>query len=172
MSLFYVRDGEPYIPDEIGRELAKLAYAIVKTCRLSFKVQMKTAAINNAIKSGDKEQMHSMLQKVLEKYKKAYTEYMSLSGAEINEVNDAFFADKDNGFYVGQLKILLDLANINCIAESRMMPLLSGACEKTLGKHLDELYFFSNQGEIRKNEAEENEANEENKADSSAEAEE
>lgn len=158
MSLFYVRDGEPYIPDEVGRELAKLAYAIVKTCRLSFKVQMKTAAINNAIKSGDREQMHNMLQKVLEKYKKVYTEYMSLSGAEIKEVDDSFFADKNTDFYVGQLKILLDLANINCIAESRMMPLLSGACEKTLGKHLDELYFFSNQGEIRKDETEEVEA--------------
>lgn len=158
MSLFYVRDGEPYIPDEVGRELAKLAYAIVKTCRLSFKVQMKTAAINNAIKSGDREQMHNMLQKVLEKYKKVYTEYMSLSGAEIKEVDDSFFADKNTNFYVGQLKILLDLANINCIAESRMMPLLSGACEKTLGKHLDELYFFSNQGEIRKDETEEVEA--------------
>ena len=169
MSLFYVRDGEPYIPDEVGRELAKLAHAIVKTCRLSFKVQMKTAAINNAIKSGDKEQMHSMLQKVLEKYRKIYTEYMSLSGAEIKEVDDAFFADKNTDFYVGQLKILLDLANINCIAESRMMPLLSGACEKTLGKQLDELYFFSNQGEIRKDEAEEDG---ENGADNGAAAEE
>lgn len=157
MSLFYVRDGEPFIPDEIGRELAKLAYAIVKTCRLSFKVQMKTTAINNAIKSGDREQMHNMLQKVLEKYKKTYSEYMSLSGAEISEVDDAFFKDKDVDFYVGQLKILLDFANINCIAEARMMPLLSGASEKTLGKHLDELYFFSNQGEIRKSEETEEE---------------
>lgn len=161
MSLFYVRDGAPYIPDEIGRELAKLAHAIVKTCRLSFKVQMRTTAINNAIKSGDKDQMHAMLQKVLEKYRKVYSDYMSLSGAEINEVDDAFFADKDADFYVGQLKILLDLANINCIAEARMMPLLSGACEKTLGKHLDELFFFSNQGEIRKDESEEDETDEE-----------
>lgn len=164
MSLFYVRDGEPFVPDEIGRELAKLAYAIVKTCRLSFKVQMKTTSINNAIKSGNKEQMHGMLQKVLEKYKKVYSEYMSLSGAKIGEVDDAFFADKDTEFYVGQLKILLDLANINCIAESRMMPLLSGACEKTLGKKLDELYFFSNQGEIRKDESEVTEENAENDA--------
>lgn len=149
MSLFYVRDGEPYIPDEIGRELAKLSHAIVKTCRLSFKVQMKTTAISNALKSGDKEQMYSILQKVLEKYKKVYSDYMSLSGAEIAEVDDSFFADKDAEFYKGQLKILLDLANIHCIAESRMMPLLSGACEKTLDKHLNELFFFSNQGSIR-----------------------
>ncbi len=153
MSLFYVSDGEPYIPDEIGRELAKLAYAIVKTCRLSFKVQMKTTSINNAIKSGDKKQMHNMLQKVLEKYKKVYSDYMSLSGAEIGEVDDSFFADKDTEFYVGQLKILLDLANINCIAESRMMPLLSAACEKTLDKKLNQLYFFSNQGEIREDDS-------------------
>ncbi len=153
MSLFYVRDNEPYIPDEIGRELAKLAYAIVKTCRLSFKVQLKTAAINNAIKSGNKEQMHELLQKILEKYKNVYTDYMSLSGAEIKEVDDSFFDDKDTDFYVGQLKILLDFANINCIAESHMMPLLSNACIKTLNKPLDELFFFSNQGEIRNSSA-------------------
>ncbi len=153
MSLFYVRDNEPYIPDEIGRELAKLAHAIVKTCRLSFKVQLKTAAINNAIKSGNKEQMHELLQKILEKYKNVYTDYMSLSGAEIKEVDDSFFDDKDADFYVGQLKILLDFANINCIAESHMMPLLSNACIKTLDKQLDELYFFSNQGEIRNSES-------------------
>lgn len=153
MSLFYVRDNEPYIPDEIGRELAKLAHAIVKTCRLSFKVQLKTAAINNAIKSGNKEQMHELLQKILEKYKNVYTDYMSLSGAEIKEVDDSFFDGKDVDFYVGQLKILLDFANINCIAESHMMPLLSNACIKTLDKPLDELYFFSNQGEIRNGES-------------------
>lgn len=159
MALFYVRDGEIFIPEAIGEELAKLAKAIVKTCRLTFKFQMKTTGLNNAIKSGNKEQMYSIMQKCMEKNKALYNSDMSLSGAKIEEVPDEFFEDKDEEFFKQQLGILIDFAYINCVVESKMMPLMSAASQKTLGKKLDELYFFTNQGEIRKDEEEENEEN-------------
>ena len=66
MALFYVKNDAPFIPEKINPELSRLAKAIVKTCRLSFKHQLKTTGINNAMKSGDTLQMHDMLQKVLE----------------------------------------------------------------------------------------------------------
>lgn len=158
MALFYMRDGEIFIPEAIGTELAKLARAIVKTCRLTFKFQMKTTGLNNAIKSGNKEQMHSIMQKCMEKNKALYNSDMSLSGAKIEEVPDEFFADKDVEFYTQQLNILIDFAAINCVVEAKMMPLMSAASQKTLGKKLDELYFFTNQGEIRKDAEDEEEA--------------
>lgn len=150
MALFYVRDGEPFIPEAIGDELLRLAKAIVKTCRLTFKFQMKTTGLNNAIKSGNREQMYSIMQKCMEKNKNLYNSDMSLSGAKIEEVPDEFFEDKDTDFFVRQLNVLIGFAYINCIVESKMMPVLSAACQKTLNKKLDELFFFSNQGEIRK----------------------
>ena len=155
MALFYVRDGEPFIPEAIGSELCRLARAMVKTCRLSFKFQMKTTALNNALKAGDREQMYSVMQKCMEKNKNLYNQDMSLSGAKIEEVPEEFFADKDAEFFRQQLQILIDFASINCVVEAKMMPLMTAACQKTLNKNLDELLFFSNQGEIRKDEPEE-----------------
>ncbi len=161
MALFYVRDGEPFIPEAIGTELNKLSRALVKTCRLTFKFQMKTTGLNNALKSENKEQMFSIMQKCMEKNKALYNSDMSLSGAKIEEVPDEFFADKDVDFFKNQLQILIDFAYINCIVEAKMMPVMSAACQKTLNKKLDELYFFSNQGEIRKDADEDEEAAEE-----------
>ena len=150
MALFYVRDGEPFIPEAIGSELCRLAKAMVKTCRLTFKHQMKTTGLNNALKSGDREQMFSVMQKCMEKNKALYNSDMSLSGARLEEVPDEFFADKDAAFFANQLQILIDFAYINCIVEAKMLPVMSAACQKTLNKGLDELFFFSNQGEIVK----------------------
>ena len=148
MSCFYVKNDEPFIPEQINPELTKLAKAIVKTCRLTFKFQMKTTSLNNALKSGDAAQMHDIMQKCMAKNKALYNKDMELSGAEIKDVDDAFFADKDPAFYQNQLQILIDFAYINCVIEARVFPLMSAACEKTLGKKINEVLFFTNQGEI------------------------
>ena len=148
MSLFYVKNEQIFIPEAINPELAKLARAIVKTCRLSLKLQLKTNAINNAIKSGDKAQMHEMLQKAFTRNRSMYNNDMSLTGASLETVDDGFFADKDEAFYENQLRILLDFAAINCVIESKMFPVMSGACEKTLGKPINQVLFFTNQTEI------------------------
>lgn len=161
MALFYVRDGEPFIPEAIGNELLKLAKAIVKTCRLSLKFTMKTTGLNNAIKSGNREQMFDTMQKCMEKNKHLYNQDMALSGAEIKEVPQEFFADKDVDFFKNQLEILIGFAYINCVIEANAFPLLSAACEKTLNKKINQLLFFSNQGEIRLTEDEEEDAAEE-----------
>lgn len=155
MSLFYVKDGAPFIPEAINPQLVKLAKAIVKTCRLTLKFQMKTTGLNNALKSGDKAQMHSMLQRALEKNKKMYNDEMALSGAAVGEVDDGFFADKDLAFYQNQMQILIDFAYITCVIEGKVFPLMSAACEKTLNKKINELLFFTNQGEIRADPTEE-----------------
>lgn len=161
MALFYVRDGEPFIPESIGKELLKLAKAIVKTCRLNLKFTMKTTGLNNALKSGNKEQMFDTMQKCMEKNKSLYNQDMALSGAEIKEVSEDFFADKDLDFFKNQLQILIDFAYINCVVEANAFPVMSAACQKTLDKKIDELLFFSNQGEIRKSPDDEEEVAEE-----------
>ena len=148
MSYFYVKNGEPWVPESINPELAKLAKAIVKTCHLSFKLQMKTTALANAMKSDDKEQLFTVMQKCMAKNLKQYNSDMSLSGAKIEEIDDAFFADKDADFFRNQLAILMDFAAINTVIEGKMFPLMSAASEKTLGKKLDQLLFFSNQDQI------------------------
>lgn len=148
MRYFYVKNDEPYIPDRINPDLVKLAKAIIKTCRLSFKYQMKTTALQNALRGGDPAQMAETMQKCMEKNRSLYESDMALSGAKIREVDDAFFADRDAAFYRDQLQILIDFAAINCVIEARAFPLMSAACEKTLGKKIDELLFFMNQGEI------------------------
>ena len=48
MSYFYKKDGEIFIPEKINPDLVKLASAIVKTCKLSLKLQMKTTSLKNA----------------------------------------------------------------------------------------------------------------------------
>ena len=148
MSLFYVKDNEPWTPEAINPELARLAKAIVKTCHLSFKLQMKTTALANALKSDDREQLSGVMQKCMEKNKKQYNDDMSLAGTVIQEVDDAFFADKDVDFFKNQIAILIDFAAINTVIEAKMFPLMSAACQKTLGKELNQLLFFSNQDRI------------------------
>ena len=148
MSYFYVKNGEPWVPEAINPELSRLARAIVKTCHLSFKLQMKTTALANAVKSDDKEQLFSVMQKCMTKNVRQYNSDMSLSGAEIREIDDAFFADKDAAFFKNQLAILIDFAAINTVIEAKMFPLMSAACEKTLGKKINTLLFFSNQDRI------------------------
>ena len=160
MSYFYVKNGEPWVPEAINPELAKLAKAIVKTCHLSFKLQMKTTALANAMKSDDKEQLFTVMQKCMAKNLKQYNSDMSLSGAKIEEVDDAFFADKDADFFRNQLAILMDFAAINTVIEGKMFPLMSAASEKTLGKKLDQLLFFSNPDQIYADAEEETEEEE------------
>ena len=153
MSYFYVKDGAPWTPEAINPELAKLAKAVVKTCRLSFKLQMKTTALTNALKSDDKEQLFGVMQKCIAKNRSLYNQDMSLTGVTIEEIDDAFFADKDADFYKQQLAVLIDFAAINTVVEGRMMPLMSAACQKTLNKPIDQLLFFTNQDKIYNDEA-------------------
>lgn len=148
MAYFYKKDGEIFIPEKINPDLAKLALAIVKTCKLSFKLQMKTTSLNNTLKNGNKEQMFELMQKCFDKYRKLYNQDMSLTGVTVEEVDASFFDNKDEEFFKAQLQILLDFATINTVVESRMMPLMSGACEKTLGVPLNKIKFFTNQDVI------------------------
>ncbi len=157
MAYFYKKDGEIFIPERINPDLAKLAAAIVKTCKLSFKLQMKTASLNNIVKNGSKEQMLDIMQKCFDKYRKLYNQDMSLTGVTLEEVDAEFFADKDEEFFKAQLQILLDFAAINTVIEARMMPLMSGACEKTLGVPLNKIKFFTNQDVILEEPEEEDE---------------
>ena len=160
MAYFYKKDGEIFVPEKINPDLAKLALAIVKTCKLSLKLQMKTTSIKNALNSGKKEQMLDIMQKCFDKYKKLYNQDMSLTGVTVEEVEASYFDDKDEAFLKAQLQILLDFAAINTVIEARMMPLMSGACEKTLGIPLNKIKFFSNQDVILE-EPEDEEAEEE-----------
>ncbi len=148
MAYFYKKDGEIFIPEKINPDLARLALAIVKTCKLSFKLQMKTTSLNNTLKSGKKEQMLDIMQKCFDKYRKLYNQDMSLTGVTVEEIDASFFNDKDEEFFRAQLQILLDFAAINTVVESKMMPLMSGACEKTLGVPLNKIKFFTNQDVI------------------------
>ena len=148
MAYFYKKDGEIFIPEKINPDLAKLALAIVKTCKLSFKLQMKTTSLNNSLKTGNREQMLDLMQKCFDKYRKLYNQDMSLTGVTVEEVDASFFDDKDTEFLKAQLQILLDFATINTVIEARMMPLMSGACEKTLGVPLNKIKFFTNQDVI------------------------
>ena len=160
MAYFYKKDGEIFIPEKINPDLAKLALAIVKTCKLSFKLQMKTTSLNNSLKTGNREQMLDLMQKCFDKYRKLYNQDMSLTGVTVEEVDASFFDDKDTEFLKAQLQILLDFATINTVIEARMMPLMSGACEKTLGVPLNKIKFFTNQDVILE-EAEDEEETEE-----------
>lgn len=161
MAYFYKKDGEIFIPEKINPDLAKLALAIVKTCKLSFKLQMKTTSLNNTLKSGNKDQMLDLMQKCFDKYRRLYNQDMSLTGVTVEEVDASFFDDKDEEFFKAQLQILLDFATINTVVESRMMPLMSGACEKTLGVPLNKIKFFTNQDVILEEPEEDEEETEE-----------
>ena len=146
--LFYTKNGEIYTPDKINPQLTQMARAIIKTCHLDFKYKMKSNALINTQKEGKIEKMADSLQKCLAKNKALYEQDMSLSGALIGEVDDAFLADKDAAFYKDQLQILIGFAAINTVIEARMFALMSAASEKTFGKKINELKFFCNQTEI------------------------
>ncbi len=161
MTYFYKKDGEVFVPEKINPDLAKLALAIVKTCKLSFKLQMKATSLNNALKAGKREQMLEIIKKCLEKNRRIYNQDMSLTGVKVEEVDDSFFDDKDDDFLKAQLQILIDFAAINTVVESKMMPLMSGACEKTLGVPLNKIKFFTNQDVILEEPEEDEEAEDE-----------
>lgn len=161
MTYFYKKDGEVFIPEKINPDLVKLASAIVKTCKLSFKYQMKTTSLQNALKAGKREQLLSLMQKCYEKNMKIYNQDMTLAGVVIDEVEDSYFDDKDLDFIKAQVQILMDFAMINTVVESKMMSLLSASCEKVLGTPINKIKFFTNQDVILEEEEDEEEITEE-----------
>lgn len=148
MSYFYVKDGEIFVPEKINPELVKLANAVVKSCHLNFKLQMKTTSLSNAVKSGKADQMLDLMQKCFEKNRKLYNQDMSLTGVSVEEIDAAYFEDKDIEFIKNQISVLIDFAVINTVIESKMMGLLSAACEKALGVPINKIKFFTNQDVI------------------------
>lgn len=148
MAYFYKKDGEIFIPEKINPDLVKLCFGIVKACKLSFKYQMKSTSLQNTLKAGKDEQMLSLIQKCLEKNKKLYNQDMALAGVTVEEVDEAFFEDKDTDFLKNQMQLLIDFAMINTVVESKMMNLLAASCEKILGKPLNKIKFFTNQDVI------------------------
>lgn len=160
MTYFYKKDGEVFIPEKINPDLVKLASAIVKTCKLTFKFQMKTTSLTNALKAGKREQLISLMQKCYEKNKRIYDQDMALAGVTIEEVEDSFFDDKDVDFLKAQVQILIDFAAINSVIESNLMKVLAASCEKALGTPINKIKFFTNQDVILE-EAEDEEETEE-----------
>ena len=160
MAYFYKKDGEIFIPEKINPDLVKLCYGIVKACKLTFKYQMKSTSLQNALKAGKDDQMLSLIQKCLEKNKKVYDQDMSLTGVTVEEVEDSFFADKDTEFLKAQMQILLDFALINTVIESKLMGVLNASCEKILGVSINKIKFFTNQEEILEIDDEEEEIEE------------
>ena len=148
MTYFYKKGTEVFIPEKINPDLVKLATGVVKTCKLGFKYQLKTTALNNALKAGKREQMLSIMQKCFLNNKDIYDQDMSLAGVTVEEVEDSFFDDKDDEFIKAQLKVLVDFAMINTVVESKMMALLGASCEKVLGVPINKIKFFTNQDVI------------------------
>ncbi len=148
MAYFYKKDGEIFIPEKINPDLVKLCYGIVKACKLTFKYQLKSTSLKNALKAEKEEQMRSLIQKCLEKNKRIYDQDMSLAGVTVEEVDASFFDDKDVEFLKNQMQILIDFALINTVVESKMMGVLNASCEKILGVSLNKIKFFTNQEEI------------------------
>ena len=161
MTYFYKKDGEIFIPEKINPDLVKIASAVVKTCKLNFKYQLKTTSLNNALKAGKREQMLSLIQKCFVNNKKAYDQDMSLAGVTVEEVEDSFFDDKDDDFIKAQIRVLIDFAMINTVVESRMMALMSAGCEKALGVPINKIKFFTNQDVILEEKEDEEEEAEE-----------
>lgn len=161
MAYFYKKDGEIFIPEKINPDLVKLCFGIVKACKLSFKYQMKSTSLTNAVKSGKDDQMLSLIQKCLEKNKRLYDQDMALAGVTVEEVDADFFADKDTEFLKNQMQVLIDFAMINTVVESKMMNVLAASCEKILGTPLNKIKFFTNQDVILELDEEEEEETEE-----------
>lgn len=158
MTYFYKKGNETFIPEKINPDLVKLASAVVKSCKLNFKYQLKTTSLNNALKAGKREQMLSIMQKCFVNNKSIYDQDMSLAGVTVEEVEDSFFDDKDDEFIKAQLKVLVDFAMINTVVESNMMALLGASCEKVLGVPINKIKFFTNQDVILEEEEDEEEA--------------
>ncbi len=158
MTYFYKKDGEVFIPEKINPDLVKLATAVVKSCKLNFKFQLKSTSLNNALKAGKREQMLSLMQKCFLSNKGIYDQDMALAGVTVEEVEDSFFDDKDDDFIKAQLKVLVDFAMINTVVESKMMALLSASCEKVLGVPINKIKFFTNQDVILEEKEDEEEA--------------
>ncbi len=148
MTYFYKKDGEIFIPEKINPDLVKLASAVVKSCKLSFKFQLKTTSLNNALKAGKREQMLSLMQKCFVNNKKLYDQDMALTGVTVEEVEDSFFDDKDDEFIKSQIRVLIDFAMINTVIEGKMMALMGSSCEKVLGVPINKIKFFTNQDTI------------------------
>lgn len=148
MTYFYKKDGEIFIPEKINPDLVKIANAIIKTTKIGFRFQLKTTSINNALKSGKREQMLSIMGKCFAANRSLYNDDMALTGVTVEEVEDSFFDDKDDDFIKAQLKTLVDFAAINTVIEARMMSLMSASVEKTLGTPIDKIKFFTNQDVI------------------------
>ena len=158
MTYFYKKGGEVFVPEKINPDLVKLATAVVKSCKLNFKFQLKSTSLNNALKGGKREQMLAIMQKCFVSNKSIYDSDMSLAGVTIEEVEDSFFDDKDDEFIRNQLKVLVDFAMINTVIESKMMALLGASCEKVLGVPINKIKFFSNQDVILEDEEDGEEA--------------
>ena len=161
MTYFYKKDGEVFIPEKINPDLVKFANTIVKNCKLTLKLQLKTTAINNALKNEKREQMLDVIQKCFLKNKKAYDMDMALTGVTVEEVEDNYFDDKDDAFLKAQLQTLYDFAVINTVIDNKLMNLLSATCEKMLGTPINKIKFFTNQTEILEIDEEELEGDEE-----------
>lgn len=158
MSRFYLKDNEPFIPEAINPELTKIATSVIKTTKNAFKFKLKSTSLQNALNKGDIELMKSLIQLCFEKNGALYERDMELSGVKIGEVDDSFFADKDDEFFKNQINVLIDFARINTVVESRLMPLMAAACKKHYDKDIDEVLFFTNQTEILKPEESEEES--------------
>lgn len=148
MTYFYKKGNEVFVPEKINPDLVRLASAVVKSCKLNFRVQLKTTSLNNAVKAGKREQMLSIMQKCFISNKDIYDQDMSLAGVTVSEVEDSFFDDKDDEFIKAQLKVLVDFAMINTVIESNMMSLMVASCEKVLGVPINKIKFFTNQEKI------------------------
>ena len=148
MTYFYKKDGEVFIPEKINPDLVKLATAVVKSCKLSFRFQLKSTSLTNALKAGKREQMLNLMQKCFVNNKNIYDQDMALAGVTVEEVEDSFFDDKDDEFIKAQLKVLVDFAMINTVVESKLMALLGASCEKVLGVPINKIKFFTNQDVI------------------------
>ena len=160
MTYFYKKDGEIFIPEKINPDLVKIANAIIKTTKIGFRFQLKTTSLNNALKSGKRDQMISIMQKCFATNKSLYNDDMALTGVTVEEVEDNFFADQDDEFIKAQLRTLIDFAAINTVIEARMMSLMSASVEKTLGTPINKIKFFTNQDVILELEEDEEEIEE------------
>lgn len=158
MTYFYKKGGEVFVPEKINPDLVKLAFAVVKSCKLNFKFQLKSTSLNNALKAGKREQMLAIMQKCFLNNKNIYDQDMALAGVTVEEVEDSFFDDKDDEFIKNQLKVLVDFAMINTVVESKMMALLGASCEKVLGVPINKIKFFTNQDVILEEAEDEEEA--------------
>ncbi len=161
MTYFYKKDGEIFIPEKINPDLVKLANAIIKTTKITFRYQLKSTAISNALKAGKRQQMLSIMAKCFQTNGRLYNDDMALTGVTVEEVEDSFFDDKDDEFIKAQLKVLIDFAAINTVIESNLMSMLSASCEKVLGTPIDKIKFFTNQDVILELDEEEEEETEE-----------